>query len=237
MPQITCSALLFDLDGVLIDSMAAVARVWTRWAIEHGFEPDEVVRAAHGRPSASTVREYLPAADPAAENRELERREIEDTVGIVALPGALELLQSLPHERWAIVTSCTRALAEVRMHVGGLPRPIALVTSSDLKSGKPSPDPYLKAAELLGFPAAECVVVEDAAAGIRSGKAAGARVIGVSTFSDGDEFRETGAEWVVESCAAISLAGPPDGNGELSLILMPAGFGIVGTQVRRKSQV
>jgi len=237
MAQFTCSALLFDLDGVLIDSMAAVARVWARWAIEHGFEPDEVIREAHGRPSASTVLEYLPGADHAAENRELERREMEDTRGIVALPGALELLQSLPHERWAIVTSCTRALAEVRMHAGGLPRPIALVTSSDLKNGKPSPDPYLKAAELLGFPPAECVVVEDAAAGIRSGKAAGAWVIGVSTFSDEDELRENGAEWVVESCAAISLAGPADGNGELSLILMSAGSGIVGRQVRRKSQV
>jgi mannitol-1-/sugar-/sorbitol-6-phosphatase len=114
-------------------------------------------RAAHGRPSLTTVREYLPNGDHLAENREVEWREIEDTGGIVALAGAMKLLESLPRERRTIVTSCTRRLAEVRLRAGGLPCPIALVTSSDIENGKPAPDPYLKAAEVLGFPPADCI--------------------------------------------------------------------------------
>ena len=215
--HVECSALLFDMDGVLIDSTPAVERVWTEWAINHGFEPAEVVRAAHGRPSITTVREYLPNADHLAENREVERREIEDLEGIVALPGAMELLNALPRERWAIVTSCTRPLAEVRLRAAGLPRPIVLITSSDVKNGKPAPEPYIKAAQVLGFAADDCVVIEDAPAGVRAGKSAGAKVIGLSTIADDMELRESGADWVVENCAAIALAAPPLRNGKLSM--------------------
>ena len=121
MTPITCSALLFDLDGVLIDSTPAVTRVWTQWAMAHGFDPDDVVRKAHGRPSIATIREYLPHADYEAENREVERREMEDLEGVVTLPGARELLLALPADRWTIVTSCTRPLAEVRLRAAKLP--------------------------------------------------------------------------------------------------------------------
>jgi len=126
MIDITCSALLFDLDGVLIDSTPAVSRVWSAWAEERGFDPAEVVAHAHGRPSLATVRKYLPTADHEAENREVERREIKDVEGVVLLPGARELLQSLPADRWTIATSCTRPLAEVRLRAAGLPVPSAL---------------------------------------------------------------------------------------------------------------
>ena len=104
MSQISCGGLLFDLDGVLVDSTPAVERVWHKWAIEHGFDPQEVVLNAHGRPSIATIREYLPNADHEAENRIVERAEIEDVGGVVPLPGALEFLRSLPEERWTIVT-------------------------------------------------------------------------------------------------------------------------------------
>lgn len=213
--------MLFDMDGVLTDSMPAVARVWSGWAVEHGFDPEEVVRAAHGRPSLLTVRDYLPDADHAVENREVERRELEDTEGIVPLPGAMELLAALPRERWAIVTSCTRPLAEVRLRAAGLPRPGLFITSSDVKHGKPAPDPYRTAAERLGFAAAECIVVEDAPAGVVSGKAAGARVIGIAEVFDEEELREKGADWIVENCAAISVVVPvpADGRGKLTLRL------------------
>jgi mannitol-1-/sugar-/sorbitol-6-phosphatase len=205
MNQIQCSALLFDLDGVLIDSTPAVARVWHRWALERGFDPREVVPRAHGRPSLATVRDYLPHADHEAENREVERREMEDLEGVVPLPGALELLASLPPDRWTIVTSCTRPLAEVRIKATGLPLPRRLVTSDDIQHGKPDPEPYLKGAALLGFSAAECIVIEDAPAGIRSGKSAGARVIAFTTSAPAAALRDAGADWILDNPSDVRL--------------------------------
>jgi mannitol-1-/sugar-/sorbitol-6-phosphatase len=202
-----CSAILFDLDGVLIDSTPAVARVWHRWASEHGFDPKEVIAHAHGRPSLATVREYLPNADHAAENRKVERAEIEDLEGVIPLPGTLELLSSLPRERWTIVTSCTRTLAEVRIRAAGLPMPPTLVTSTDVVHGKPHPEPYLKGASVLGFFAAGCIVVEDAPAGIRAGKAAGSLVIAFQTTSSAQALHTAGADWILNNCSDIKLAG------------------------------
>jgi len=211
LTHVECEALLFDMDGVLIDSTPAVARVWTHWAIARGFNPEEVVAHAHGRPSITTVREYLPNADHEAENRVVERAEIEDLAGVVPLPGARELLESLPVGRWTIVTSCTRALAEVRLRAAGLPTPKLFVTATDVVNGKPHPEPFLKAAKILGIPATGCVVVEDAPAGIRAGKAAGGRVIAFPTTSPPDRLAEAGADWVVKNCAAISLGSAKNG--------------------------
>src|SRR5271167_3118827 len=120
MVRIRCRGVLFDLDGVLIDSTPAVERVWKKWAARHGFNPEEVVKRAHGRPSIATIRELLPQVDAESENRTVERAEIEDIDGVVPLPGAAELLQTLPLKRWTIVTSCTRPLAEVRLRAAGL---------------------------------------------------------------------------------------------------------------------
>ena len=205
MTQIHCAALLFDMDGVLVNSTPAVARVWRQWAIEHGFDPEEVVAHAHGRPSLATVREYLPHSDHEAENREVERREIADLEGVIPLPGALALLASLPRDRWTIVTSSTRALAEVRIRAAGLPLPKKLITSNDIVHGKPHPDPYLKGASVLGFPPTECVVVEDVPAGVRAGKAAHAKVIAFKTTVDAPALRESGADWILNNCSEIHL--------------------------------
>ena len=210
MEQIQCAALLFDLDGVLINSTPAVARVWRRWAIEHGFNPEEVVSRAHGRPSLTTVREYLPHANHELENREVERREIEDLEGVVPLPGALELLSSLPSSRWTIVTSCTRPLAEVRIKAAGLPLPARLITSNDITHGKPNPEPFQKGASILGFPAQDCIVLEDVPAGVRAGKAAGARVIAFTTTVQEPDLAEAGADWILEGCADVRLLGKND---------------------------
>ena len=173
--KINCRALLFDMDGVLIDSTPAVARVWKRWAFERGFDPDVVAAMAQGRPSITTIRELLPNADHLAENREVERREMEDLGGVTACPGALDMLTQLPSSLWALVTSSTKPLAEVRLRAAGLPLPKLLVTGSDVAHGKPHPEPFLKGASLVGFPPEQCVVVEDTPAGIRAGKTAGAR--------------------------------------------------------------
>jgi len=203
MIRVQCGALLFDLDGVLIDSTPAVARVWRRWAIERGFHPEEVVARAHGRPSLATVREYLPNANHEAENREVERQEIADLEGVVPLPGALDLLASLPAPRWTIVTSCTRRLAEVRIKAAGLPLPVKMITSSDINHGKPHPEPYLKGASLLGFSAAECIVLEDVPAGVRAGKAAGAKVVAFPSTVSSRLLQEAGADWVLRNCADV----------------------------------
>jgi sugar-phosphatase len=217
--EISCSALLFDLDGVLIDSTPAVARVWRQWAIERGFDPEEVVHKAHGRPSLSTVKDYLPDADHLAENRAIERREMEDLDGVVPWPGALQLLRALPKDRWAIVTSCTRPLAELRLRVAGLPRPDCFITSSDIRCGKPAPEPYEKGAAMLGFSPSDCVVVEDVPAGVTSGKSAGARVAALCTTMDESELREAGADWILDNCGGISVAGRVLHDGRLSLSL------------------
>jgi mannitol-1-/sugar-/sorbitol-6-phosphatase len=207
MMEVSCKAILFDLDGVLIDSTPAVARVWSGWARERGFDPEEVVRNAHGRPSLTTIREYLPHADHQAENRVVEQREIEDTDGVVPLPGAAELLQALPPGSWTIVTSCTRRLAEVRLKAAGLRIPHDMVTSTDIVHGKPHPEPFLKGAAVLGVAPSDCLVAEDAPAGIRAGKAAGARVIAIRTEIPDERLREAGADWILDNCAAISVRG------------------------------
>jgi sugar-phosphatase len=206
MTQVRCAALLFDLDGVLINSTPAVARVWHRWAVEHGFDPEEVVPRAHGRPSLTTVREYLPNADHEAENREVERREIEDLDGVVPLPGALDLLASLPPDRWTIVTSCTRKLAEVRIRAAGLPLPKKFISANDITHGKPHPEPYLKGSAILGFAPAECVVFEDVPAGVKAAKAAGARVIAFTTTVQPALLKEAGADWILRSCADVRVS-------------------------------
>jgi sugar-phosphatase len=117
----------------------------------------------------------------------------------------MELLQALPLERWAIVTSCTRDLAHVRIAAAGLPKPKHLVTSTDVKNGKPDPEPYMKGAQFLGVPASHCVVFEDAPAGIRAGKAAAARVLALRTTAPDDELQEAGADWILDNCADLFL--------------------------------
>lgn len=218
MIAIGCSALLFDMDGVLIDSTPAVARVWHQWAIEHGFDPEVVVGLAHGRPSRTTIRELLPNADLEREDREVERREMEDLDGVVLLPGAQQLLNSLPPERWTIATSCTRPLAEVRLRAAGLPIPKTMITSSDVKIGKPDPEPYLKAAAKLGFAAADCIVVEDAPAGVRAGKAAGARVVAFLTTMVRRNLEEAGADWILQNCADIAVSSAKNDGLLLTLL-------------------
>jgi len=201
--MLTCSAVLFDLDGVLVDSTPAVERVWRGWADEHGLDPDFVLQWAHGRRSIETIRRVAPALDAKKENLTVERREIEDLEGVRAIEGAALLLRAIPPGHWTVVTSATRELAEARMRHVDLVLPKDAITAELVERGKPYPEPYLKGAALLGFPPDQCLVLEDTAAGVAAAKTAGMQVIGLTTTYPAHELRE--ADVIVRTCADIRV--------------------------------
>ncbi|WP_424213239.1 HAD-IA family hydrolase [Streptomyces sp. BI20] len=172
---LTARALLFDMDGTLVDSGAAVERTWTRFADRHGLDVAAILADSHGRPTAETVARHAPpGTDLAAETEWLVRQDVADTTGTVALPGAAALLAALPVERWALVTSASGELARRRMAAAGLPMPRVVVSADDVVHGKPDPEGYVRAAAALGVAPAEALVLEDAEAGLRAALAAGA---------------------------------------------------------------
>jgi len=177
-------AVLSDLDGVLVDSAAVIEQTWRGFADRHGLDPDEVVAAGHGRRSIDLIRLVAPHLDAEAEAADVEREEIAQTSGLRPLPGARDLVDAVPAERFAIVTSGSRALALARLRAAGLPVPAVLVTAEEVDDGKPHPAGYLRAAELLGVDPAHSVVLEDAPAGVEAGRAAGMTVIAVLTTND-----------------------------------------------------
>src|SRR6267154_5162917 len=181
MIEFRCSAILFDLDGVLIDSTRSVDRQWRAWAREQKIDEQKVMAIAHGVRTIEVIRAVAPHLDAEAEVRRLESREAEDQEDVAVMPGAAELVNAIPDGRWCVVTSGTRYLASARLRFGCLPVPKILVTADDVANGKPHPEPYLKGAELLGMKPGDCLVVEDAPAGIRSAHAGGMKVIALSS--------------------------------------------------------
>jgi len=181
MIQFECAAILFDLDGVLVDSTRSVERQWRIWAREMGIEGEKVTTVAHGVRAVEVIRTVAPHLDAEAEVRKLESREAEDLDGVSAMPGAIELVRAVPEGRWGVVTSGTRHLATKRLRLFGIPIPKVMVTADDVAKGKPDPAPYLRGAELLGVNPAECLVIEDAPAGIKSAHAGGMKVIGLTS--------------------------------------------------------
>jgi HAD superfamily hydrolase (TIGR01509 family) len=178
------AAVISDLDGVLVDSGAAIERTWRMFAERHGLDPASVLAAGHGRRTVDLIRLVAPHLDATAEAAEIEQEEIENVDGLRPLPGAQELVASVPADRFAVVTSGTRALALARLRAAGLPVPKVLVTAEQVEAGKPDPAGYLRAAALLGVDPAECLVLEDAPAGVAAGLAAGMTVIAVLTTND-----------------------------------------------------
>ncbi len=168
---------LFDMDGTLLNSIAAAERVWSRWALKHGLDLETFLPTMHGKRGIDTISALnLPGIDVAQEALAIERGEIEDLEGIVPIPGAIAFLKSLPVERWAIVTSAPSALARARIGAAGLPQPFQIVTAEDVKIGKPDPAGYRLGAQRLGLDPSRCLVFEDVLAGVRAGEAAGADV-------------------------------------------------------------
>lgn len=178
LPTRSYAAFLFDMDGTILTSIASAERTWSKWAIAHGLDAATFVPTIHGVQSVETVRRLnLPGVDPVAEAAAITAAEMEDVGDVEPIAGAAEFLASLPPERWTIVTSAPRALAEVRLKAAGLPIPAMMIAADDIPNGKPAPDCFLVAAERLGVTAGDCLVFEDAAAGITAGEAAGSDIL------------------------------------------------------------
>ncbi len=186
------AAVLFDVDGTLIDSATATNRAWRRWAERHGLDTTIVARREGGRRTVDNIRVLAPALDAIAEARRLEHEQAQDTAGIAAYDGATELIRQLQARgiAWAIGTSASSAVVHARMRAVGLPLPPVIVTGDDIEHGKPAPDVYLLAAERLGVAPSSAVVVEDAPAGVEAGHAAGAAVIAVASTHPCSELRD-----------------------------------------------
>jgi len=211
MKTFDCAAILFDLDGVLVDSTGSVTRQWRCWAEEQDLDPDKVVETAHGVRTIEIVRRLAPHLDAGAETLRLEKREADDHEGVSVMPGAAELLKAIPEGRWCVVTSGTRYLATARLQLGNLPMPQVLVSADDVSKGKPNPEPYLMGAKLLGVNPAECLVVEDAPAGIRAAHAGGMKAIGITSTYRASELQE--ADAVVQKLGQIKVGELRGGSG------------------------
>lgn len=204
MKTLECESLLFDLDGVLVDSGASTERAWRLWAEKRELDAEEILEIAHGRRTVETVQLVAPHLSAEEELEILEGIEVEDVADIGEIPGAAELLRALPTERWAIVTSGTRKLATSRLHQMSLPVPRVMVSAEDVANGKPDPECYLKAAQLLDISPEDCVVVEDAPAGIEAAHAAGMRAIALPTTHSAEEI--SAAEVCIQNLKHIRLA-------------------------------
>jgi sugar-phosphatase len=202
-PYLLCHAVLFDMDGVVVDSRTVVERTWRRWATRHGVDPESLLTVAHGRRTQETLQEVVPHLATAEELAWLEAAELADEDGLVQVPGAARLLATLEAVPWAVVTSAGPELARRRLAAAGLPLPPVLVSSRDVGRGKPMPDGYLVAAERLAVASTEAVVFEDAPAGIAAGVAAGSTVIAVATTHSA--ARLEGAAFVVPDLTRIAI--------------------------------
>ncbi len=210
--MVEAKGILFDMDGVLISSIASVDRCWRRWAAHYDVPDAGNVRIQHGTRAVEIMLSFRPDWRDAPDReqklaealRVIEDMEIADTADLKVLPGVRELLQSLPAERWTIVTSATRRLLLGRLKAADLPYPEQLITADSVVNGKPHPEPYQKGAAMLGFASGNCIVVEDAPSGVGSGVAAGSRVLGVLGTHSAQDLYAAGAEWVVASLAGVT---------------------------------
>jgi sugar-phosphatase len=208
-PRIRCQGILFDMDNTLVSSQGAVERTWTKWAHMRGLDPEFVIHTGHGCRSLETIAIVAPHLDAVAEAEIVETIEAADTEGLAMLPGVSELLAALPPDRWTVVTSATVPLARARLTAAGIPTPARIVTAECAPLGKPDPGPYLAGAALLGFKPQECVVFEDAPAGVASGRAAGCAVVATTYSVPAEEL--TAAHFLISDLNAIAVKVFPDG--------------------------
>jgi sugar-phosphatase len=222
MRRFECSAIIFDLDGVLVDSAAFVEQQWRRWASARGLRAEPFLRVCHGRRALETIRLAAPHLNAEAEVAAFGGSDEAVAEPIGPLAGAVRLLGALPADAWGVATSGTRAAASARLRRAGLPVPAVLVCAEDVARGKPSPDVYLLAATRLGQPPAECLVLEDAPAGTQAARAAGMSVVGLTTTHPADRLA---ADAVADSLAGVHLGRVdrmPHGGRRLEILVVEA---------------
>ena len=224
--HIRTKGLLFDMDGVLVSSIGSVVRCWRQWAAMYNVPNADTYEVPHGMRAIDIIKALRPDIDAQEGLRVIEDLEIEDTSDLKVLPGVKKLLQSLPIERWAIVTSATERLLLGRLAVAGLPVPERLISADMVERGKPHPEPYIRGAGLLGLQPDECIVVEDAPSGVGAGRAAGCRVLGVLGTHVASELHE--ADWLVDTLEGLSVTA--DGDG-LELRFTPAARALLPARV------
>jgi sugar-phosphatase len=208
---VKAAGILFDMDGVLVSSIGSVNRCWKRWAEHYGLPNAASVQIEHGTRAVDMIAKLMPGLDVVEGLRLIEDMEIEDVSDLKVLPGARALLESLPPERWAIVTSATYRLLLGRLKAAELPVPERIISGDMVERGKPDPEPYRRGAELIQSSPAECIVVEDAPSGVDAGVAAGCRVLGVLGTHSEAELRAAGASWIVRSLEDVSARTEPHG--------------------------
>jgi len=206
--SISCKAILFDMDGILIASIGSVERSWTKWALLRGVDPALALATAHGRRAVETIAKLRPDLDCNAELTLIEDLEVADNEGLTILPGVPDLLAALPANRWTVVTSATERLARIRLAAGGIPVPDKLVTADQVTRGKPHPEPFQTGAALLGVEPSDCVVFEDSSSGAKAGRDAGCTVV-ATTFSHPAESLDA-AHYLVRDLTGIRVEYPGD---------------------------
>lgn len=216
--RFACHALIFDLDGVLVDSQRVIQRYWRRWAARNGLDADEILRLAQGMRTVDTIRLVAPHLDAEAETAVLAGGEALDMNGVLPVAGAQELLQSIPPERWGVATSGSLRTASARLQHTGLPMPRVLVTADDVVQGKPDPQVYLEAARRLGASPEDCLVVEDAPAGIQAARAAGMRVVAVASGFTPQQLRQ--ASVITPNLAGLRVTTLPEAHGASGLLVV-----------------
>jgi sugar-phosphatase len=198
-----CKAILFDLDGVLVDSAECVERTWRDWATHHSLDPQRVIALAHGRRTIETVQLVAPELSAEAELASLAASEATTSEGVYEIAGAREFLELLPAGTWGVVTSGIRAVAEFRLRHARLPTPAVMICADEIARGKPDPEGYLNAAARLGRSPTDCIVIEDAPAGIEAAHAAGMRALAIASTYRPESLTE--ADAVVEHLADLSV--------------------------------
>ena len=216
--RLPVSAVLFDMDGVLVNSKAVIERVLHRWAVHRGLAPSAVAGLPHGQKTSDTIRNVAPHLNVREEVAWLDAEEERDLDGIVEIVGAAKLVAALAPNEWALVTSAGRDLAGMRLNAAHVPLPATIVSGESVKRGKPDPEGYLLGARLLGRDPQDCVVLEDAPAGIAAGIAAGMRVIGVASTYDRARLAPLGCTTIVSDLSEISV----ERNGHALALILPS---------------